>query len=371
MIETTSSRLIWAARFLLASMLGTLLLSKKVWLTERNFPLVPIFDFFPTLPPPIDFLVYSVVLVLSMYQLVNLSSRKTLYALFGLFIFLLLGDQMRWQPYNIQYLLMLVGLIYIPTRSEDVIKVFRLILVTYFIWSGIQEFSVSFVDFYFPWLVGPFSKIFPAGMEPYVRAGGYLFPIINILTGIGLLFQKTRNYSVILGITIEVFLFYSLSPIANAWNYAILPFNLAMAGLLFVLFYNTEFPLKSVFWSRSFYLHPFTLVFFSLLPILSFFGLYDRMQSFNVYSGKSFYAKIYVTEELVNKLPDGIKRYVYRPAMDEPYIETTYWISDAVSVDPYSEKRVFEYLKDYVCSFAEGECQARLVIYTYANSRGS
>ena len=41
-----------------------------------------------------------------------------------------------------------------------------------------------------------------------------------------------------------------------------------MAGLLFVLFYNTEFTIKSVFWSRGFALHQFTLVFFSLLPIL-------------------------------------------------------------------------------------------------------
>jgi len=369
MIENSLQRVQWTFRILLLATLGTWLLSTKVWMTDRNFPVIPIFEGIPNIPSPIDYIFYSILIVLAIYQVIYLENRNTKIALISLFAFLMIGDQMRWQPYNVQYLLMTIGLLFYPSNTEQLLNVFRLIIVTFFIWSGFQDFNAVFNEFIFPWLALPIADKFPSKMEPYILEGGFIFASLNIITGIALLFEKSRNIAVYAAITIQLVLFYALSPMGNDWNHVILPYNIAMAFFSFILFYNSKFEIKNIFWSKKFYYHQAILIFFTILPLLSIAGLYDRMQSFNIYSGKAWYAKIYVTEKLVDKLPDGVKRYVYRPADGDPYIETTYWSIDALEVSPYSEKRVYNHMYTYICSFSEGDCPARLEIYTYADTK--
>lgn len=347
------------------AMLSTWLLSNKVWMTDRNFPMVPIFDGIPSLPSPIDYLLYSVLIVIGIYQIMYLENKNTKIALVVLLGFLMLGDQMRWQPYNVQYMLMTIGLFFYPKYKEGLLKTFQMMVIVFLIFSGIQELNSIFIEQIFPWLVGPLADKFPAKVEPYILGGGYIFPFLSIGAGIALIYPKSRLYGMYLGIFIHVFYFYALSPIGNDWNHAILPYNAAMAFFTYLLFYKTQNDFKSIFWSKDFRYQQVAVLFFAGLPLLSFVGLYDKMQSFNTYSGKALYAKIYVTEELAERLPDGIKRYIYRPYDGEPYIETTYWSADALKVSPYSEKRVYEQLERYICSFSEGECQAKLEIYTY------
>jgi hypothetical protein len=100
MIENNLSRLQWTFRIALMGVLGTLLLSSKVWMTERNFPVVPLFEGIPSMPSPLDYILYSVLMVLVIYQIIYLENRNTKFALIGMFVFLMLGDQMRWQPYR-------------------------------------------------------------------------------------------------------------------------------------------------------------------------------------------------------------------------------------------------------------------------------
>lgn len=364
MFETNLNRIQWAFRIMLLGILGTLLLSSKVWMTERNFPIIPLFEGIPSMPPPLDYILYSVLIVLAIYQIIYLENRNTKIALVALFAFLMAGDQMRWQPYNMHYLLMLIGLLFYPGNVDRLIAVFRLMIVTFYLWSGIQELNTVFYESIFPWMAGPLAEKFPSAMEEYVLGAGYVFPWLNLATGVALLFPVTRNYAVYTGIGIQLFLFYALSPMGNDWNAAILPYNAALAAFTYVLFYDAQLDIKSVFWNKFPY-HIAVLVIYSIIPVLSFFGLYDRMQSFNAYSGKAYYAKIYVTEQLAERLPDGIKRYVFRPPVSKPFIETTYWSMDALKVSPYSEKRIYKSLHNYICRFAEGDCPAELEIYTY------
>jgi hypothetical protein len=349
------------------AMLGTWLLSNKVWMTDRNFPVIPIIDGIPSLPSPIDYIFYSVLIVLAIYQIIYLENRNTKIALVALLGFLMIGDQMRWQPYNVQYFVMSVGLFFYPKYTDGLLNTFRMMVVVFLVYSGIQELNSVFIESIFPWLANPIAVYFPAKMEPYILGGGYVFPFLSIAAGIGLLFNQTREYAVYIAVFVQLFLFYALSPMGNDWNHAILPYNLSMAFFTIALFHKAEFSLKDVFITKTFRYQQIATVFFALLPLLSFFGVYDRMQSYNTYSGKSLYAKIYVTEALVELLPDGVKRYVYRPPQGEPYIETTYWSADALKVSPYSEERVYEKLHEYVCSFSDGDCAARLEIYSYGS----
>jgi hypothetical protein len=349
---------------MLLGVLGTLLLSSKVWMTERNFPVIPLFDGIPSMPPPLDYILYSILIVMTIYQIIYLENRNTMYALVGMYAFLMLGDQMRWQPYNVHYLLMMIGLLFYPARIDQLLQVFRCMIVAFYIWSGLQELNAVFIESIFPWLAAPLAEKFPAAMEEYVLGGGYVFPFLNILTGVGLLFQKTRNLSVYMGILIQFFLFYALSPMGLDWNVAILPYHAVLAFFTFSLFYDSEFSLRNLFWSNFRYQQGI-VVFYCVLPVLSFFGIYDKMQSFNIYSGKAYYGKIYISEQLHERLPDGWKRYVFTPPRSRPFIETTYWSMDALKVSPYSEIRIYKALEREICKRAEGDCGADLDIYTY------
>jgi predicted membrane protein len=366
MFSSNESRMAWTYRVLLLGVLCTLILAGKVWISDRNFPVVPIISGLPALPSPLDKILYYILIVLCTYQLVSIENIKTRKILTGLYVFLLLLDQMRWQPYNVHYMIMLIGFLFYPARSEQVIQVFRLMVITFFIWTGIQDFNQVFADKVYPFVWAKrLAELLPYRFEGYVTGSGYLFALLHLVTGLGLLFQRSRNAAVLLGILIHLFLFYAADPFGNDINRVAPLYNLISAAFCFILFYNVKFDYREIFWSKEFRYHQAIVVFYTVLPLLSFFGLYDRMQSFNMYSGKGWYAKIYVTEALVEKLPEGMKRYVDRPFGSEPYIETTYWAWKELKVSPYNEKRVFENLHEYVCSFAEGDCTARLEFYTY------
>jgi hypothetical protein len=367
MIETNISRLQWTFRFILMAVLGTLLLSSKVWMTDRNFPVIPIFDGIPSMPSPLDYILYSVLIVLAIYQIIYLENRNTMYALIGMYAFLMAGDQMRWQPYNVQYLLVMIGLLFYPMKSDQLLAAFRFFIVAFYIWSGIQQLNMVFFQSIFPWLAGPLAEKFPSAMEEYVLGAGYVFPWMFLFTGVGLLIPKLRNIAVYVGLIIQLFLIYSFSPLGNDWNEAILPYNAALGLFTYLLFFNAEFNYREVFVSK-FKFHMAFIIIFGILPVASFFGIYDRMQSFNTLSGKAYYGKIYVTEQLAERLPDGVKRYVFRPPLSKPFIETTYWSMDALKVSPYSEKRIYRSLETYICSFSEGDCDAELEIYTYEDA---
>ena len=271
MLETSLSRIQWTFSVLLMAMLGTWLLSNKVWMTDRNFPVVPIFDGIPSLPSPIDYIFYSILIVLAIYQIIYLENRNTKIALIALLGFLMLGDQMRWQPYNVQYFLMIVGLFFYPKYTDGLLNTFRMMVVVFLIYSGIQEVNSVFIESIFPWMIKPIAVIFPAKMEPYILGGGYIFPFLSIASGIGLLFNQTRNYAVYLGMFVNLFYFYALSPMGNDWNHAILPYNIAMTFFTYVLFFNTELSFKVILWSKKFRYQQVLVVFFAGLPLLSLF----------------------------------------------------------------------------------------------------
>lgn len=366
MFKTLESRLEWTYRLLLLAVLGTLILADKVWISDRNFPVISLFNGMPGLPSPLDRALYYILVVLCTYQLMSIENIKTKRVLTGLFIFLMVLDQMRWQPFNVQYMFMLIGFLYYPAKADTLLNVLRMMVVVFFVWTGIQDLNPVFADKVYPYVWAKnIAEKMPIRFESYITGSGYLFALLHIAAGIGLLYQKTRNWAVYVGIFIHLFLFYAANPFTNEINRVTPLYNLFSAVLCFFLFYETEFDYKQIIWSKTSRYHQVCTVVFAVLPVLSFFGLYDRMQSYNLYSGKGWYSKIYVTEALVEKLPEGMKRYVDRPFGSEPYIETTYWAWKELKISPYSEKRVYLRLHEYVCSFAEGDCPARIEFYTY------
>ena len=83
------------------------LYSYKAWITDRNFPIIPTFDFF-VVPSEIHTLLFVLSLI-CIFSLLLFPNKKTLIlTLIFVEIFSCLLDQMRWQPWEYQYLITLI-----------------------------------------------------------------------------------------------------------------------------------------------------------------------------------------------------------------------------------------------------------------------
>jgi len=358
-------------RFILVIIVATLLLSNKVWITERNFPMIPMFSFIPEIPSPIDYIIYSLLVVLCLIQIIYVDNKRNLQVLVGLFAILFIGDQMRWQPFNVIYFFTLAGMLLKFSKPQWILPALRLLVVFSFLWTGIQQLNPIFHKYIFPWMSEPVVSIFPSSVEPFLYKMGYVFSVVYILVAIGLLIERFRTIAVYFGIGIHVFLFINYGPLGHDYNRVSLTYNVAMAVLTYLLFYKELFHFRDIIKVKSNPYAILAIVWFGVFPGLNYVGLFDTMQSFGSNSGKATYAKIYVSETVIEKLPPGMRKSIYRPPGERPYIETTYWAMDALKVTPYCEARVFEQMRDYICSFETGPCTSELELYTYADVVGA
>ena len=80
-------------------LLGGFLLSPKLWLSSRMYPLTPVARFLRPIPPPFDYAVFAVLLLLLAWIAVRASPAKEIAAFVALAALYGLCDQSRWQPW--------------------------------------------------------------------------------------------------------------------------------------------------------------------------------------------------------------------------------------------------------------------------------
>ena len=82
------------------------ILSCKLWLTDRLFPIIPPFDFSPNLPNEVHFVIF-LVSIFGLVSLVIFTTKKEIVLLVLITeLASCLLDQMRWQPWEYQYILL-------------------------------------------------------------------------------------------------------------------------------------------------------------------------------------------------------------------------------------------------------------------------
>ncbi|MFN4122893.1 MAG: hypothetical protein ACK4GL_06270 [Flavobacteriales bacterium] len=365
----SEKRIIWIFRIVMAGILTALLISTELWMTERNFPLIPITGKFIPLPYPIDYILFCGMIVLPLLLLIYYDNKPLLIGLAVLFGLLLMADQMRWQNFNMYYFFIVITYVFLKKEPEKLLNVVRLSLVAYMVWSGIQNINHIYFTNVFPWLFEPFTRKFlPQAAISYFNYIGYLFPFLQIFAGVGLLFAQTRRASMWIGIGILGILFLSLSPLGHNWNKIQLPYYLVLICHLFFAFYESEFNFKKIFNPGKSPFYAFALVIFIILPSFNLVGLYDDGLSYKEFSGKGLYCKVYFDDEIAENLPEVLKQYTFKIDENKNYFDVFYWSLYALKVPPYAERRVFLALDDYFCQFQQKEqCSVRISIYDYNN----
>ena len=229
--------IIFTTRLIALALLGHIVLSWPLWHAGYRlaFPVLPVFG----LPfPQTDFWAalhawLTVGICLALLWLPN--RRWVLAATVAWFLWMIVQDITRLQPWMYFYLLALGLLLYgVPNRNYLSPKIaLRWLLAAVYCWGGFNKMTPYFTEDNFPWFCEAFYWTKPMGAWP---AAGYGVALVELLFAPGLLWRTSRPVFRWVVPGFHLFIVVALSPLGLDWNAVVIPWNVAMGGMAWVLF---------------------------------------------------------------------------------------------------------------------------------------
>ena len=161
-------------------------------------------------------------------------------------------------------------------------------------------------------------------------------PFVEIAIAFALWFKPTRRAVIIAVILVHGSALLFLGPLGRHYNWIVWPWNGAMIGLVLALFAkgspktaDSSSPPTALqtFAALSLSKAAFLVIaLYGLLPILSYFGLWDSYFSFAVYAENAATANVFISEAFKDRLPPKIAANViaypgsYDPQFQGPYV---------------------------------------------------
>jgi hypothetical protein len=327
-----------------------LLLSPKVWVSTRFYPLTPVARFIQPLPYPFDYAVYVLLLGLLAAAAVAPKPRWWLSAALLLLAGLCAQDQSRLQPWCYQYAFLLVGAcVSLPAC--------RLIVAAIYFWSGAQKLNPFFAASTFTYLAHPLAAHFPA----LVIQAGYAAPFIEMAGAIGLLTRKFRAPAIATLIAMHAFILLAIGPFGRNFNTVVWPWNIAMIVFLLLLYRRSDARAREILWGPTAF-HRLVFALFAVAPALSFFNLWDSYLSAALYSGNKNQGAIYMTDAVADHLPDEVNQDVSEEADNLDKLLVNDWSFDELNVPAYPETRIFKSAARKLCEFAAKPSDVKLEV---------
>jgi hypothetical protein len=322
-------------------LIAGLLLSPKLWLTARSYPLTPVCDFLPPLPPPFDAAVFAAMIALLMMISAVPGAKWLTAAFLALAFALAITDQSRWQPWFYQYVFMLIAIAF--GRADSALQICRLIVVSIYFWSGIQKINPAFQRESFDWLLAPLP------FSSHLEWLWFAVPVMESAIAIGLLTRRFRNLSVTAAVAMHALILASIGPCGHNHNRVVWPWNIAMALLVILLFWRKEFAPRDLLPGTR--LQAGVLVLFSIMPAFSFLDLWDSYLSFALYSGNQRKATIYMADTVAGRLPDAVQEVVdeYESEFKVDTLDIEEWSYSELNAPDYAETRVVRNIARRVC----------------------
>jgi hypothetical protein len=368
-LSGVAGRIFWLKAMITLVFCVGLVMCSRLWIGPRTYPLAPAPSFLPSSIYPADLLLYAALFALAGAVLVAARPQKFILMFLGIVVVFCLLDQTRWQPWIYQFGFLLAALALFSWDGDDVegreraLNIARLIVVTTYIFSGLQKLNLNFINYDFPWIVEPITKVFPAASGPlYVL--GIAAPFLQIGFGVGLLTKKFRRISLVLAVSMHAFILAMFGPFGHNWNNVVWPWTAAMAGLDLVLFTGRQpFSVRDVFWSNRSPFHLCVLVLFAILPFLSFFNLWDSYLSSALYSGNLTEATIYASDKGRDSLPASIGAHLVHTSPNTNVLNIQRWAIDDLNVLPYPETRVYKKIAKAVCEHSQDQADFILLVH--------
>jgi hypothetical protein len=345
-----------------------LLLSARLWIGPRSYPLTPVWSALPAADGIVGQALFVALFVLAITILISPKPQKFIAAFLVIIAVFCLLDQTRWQPWVFQYSFLLATLALFSWDCADVegqkrtLNVAQLIISATYIFSGLQKINLNFMLNDFTWLVQPITSVLPSTAD-VLHYFGMAAPFVQIAFGAGLLTKRFRHVSLVLAVSMHIFILAMFGPTGHNWNNIIWPWTAVMAAFDILLFAgNTEFSLREIIWTRRSIYHAATFLLFALLPALSFFNLWDSYLSAALYSGNLTEAQIYTSDAGRDSLSEPVKSRLVHTSADTNVINIQRWAIEDINVTSYPETRVYKSIAKSVCNQMRDPTQLVLIV---------
>ena len=351
----------WIRILAILPILILMMYAPKLWISTKDFPVVPLFNWLPIPKYPFDYILAVGFFFLQIFYLFK-PKRWLGISVIIFYVLLAFIDQNRLQPYFYQSILTILAIEVFKNKVPPKKVIFAIMLIffaTYF-WSGIQKINTIFYEQWFSALQKHFSFV-PAIL---LKIFTYLVPWLEASMGILLLFNKTRKFTVAVIVcmhSIIIFLLFYLG-----YGYNVVPWNIQniLSVIIFFWSFKTEKALE-IFTKYFNYQKIILLIFTIALPFSNLFGLYDHLLSFSFFTSKLNYYYIELNDELEENLPENIQQFI-RYENSKPVIYCNEWAAASNKVLFYPEDRIVNYIDEYLCSFADNPQQqglTKLIVY--------
>lgn len=321
-------------------------MSFKLWTADRLFPTIPTFDFLQ-FDNSVHLGLY-VISILGIAVVFFFPSKKIIASLIIVEIVSCLLDQMRWQPWQFQYLLTLMFFLFAKDRKQFLSLFVLLMGCTYF-YSGIHKFDGSFLYTFWDKLVlTNYLHLDTQTIKmPVVHYLGLVPCLIEIVIGVGIIFFRNKKYFCIAALLMHLFIILIYGPTGTNHNNIIVPWNVAMMLFLLVFIFRKEVPQLQMQFFRS-KLNTVAFILVGILPILSYFSQWDQYLSFNLYSGNTKILALCVDD--VQQYPE-LQHYA-APTKTDNYCNSSHliklnnWALEELKVPVIPEERAFKKIKE-------------------------
>lgn len=258
----------------------------------------------------------------------------------------------RWQPWIYLFFILLSILClqkFYFFSEEKILELFRISFIGVYIWSGLHKFNAGFVQNIFP-------QISPIDLDFFA----YIIPIVEALLGFGLFFSNTRKISVLFLLLMHLFILFLtlLGPFSH--DIIVVPWNIGMIFMLFILFWNTY---SLTFFKQISFLKALVMILFFVLPSLNFIGLWQNFTSFALFSGKVDKAFLYVDDEFKSNFEPSTLPYI--DSNNSIYVQKYSYLELNIPFVP--EKENYIHLFRVLCTKAENDLSLIMEIQTLPN----
>lgn len=366
-ITTVDSRELTIIRIVCLAWLAAKLISWKLWISYRLFPIIPVFDFVPEFPDYLHFILFGLSLAGIFAVLLMPQKKSFVLAVIAIEIVLCFIDQMRWQPWEYQYLLTFIFYFFYFRNPRKFLELLVFMIVATYIFSGLHKFSQSFlVNIWGKMMLKNFfgfSADFRA--NPIVHYAGLLLALVELLIGIGLLFLKEKKILIYGVMVMHGSLLLILGPLGINTNTVVWPWNILMIVIVWQLFYQNPIIIGKSFFKPVFNL--LVIVLIGILPIFNFFGLWNGYLSFDLYSGNN--EKIFICTEDANANPQ-LNEYLTRNDVSSycseksVSVNITKWSFYELNVPPYRSERTYQiFHREFLKKFPDAK--STMVVYRF------
>lgn len=283
----------------------------KAWTSDRLFPTLSVFSFTKKLQEETPLILYSIGILLTLVLLWKPLWKLGLGLWIGIIALSWGWDFVFWQPYTYFFLSIVVIQFFSKTSEQFWIRCL-LLLAALYLFSGLHKINGAFL--YTVWDPYFLKKLFGITSSDFFflifHYAGLLVGLIEILLGVGLLFQRTRLWAFRGLVIMHLLIILGLSPIGLFSNEVVVPWNLT---LLFINAQGCLSPKMRYFanpWQLELKKQIFFVLCFWILPIFGIFGYYNRYFSFDVYSGKG--TSIFIVFEKPNDCPNPLIPFLYQ-----------------------------------------------------------